>query len=94
MSTTSVKLPNELKARAARAAKTRGLSVHAFMLDAIRRETDASERRAEFMAAAVAAREQALASGNAYTSEEVHAYLRKKSAGEPAPRPKSRAWRG
>lgn len=93
MSTTSLKLPDDLKARAALAAKTRGVSAHAFMLDAIRELTTATEQRARMVADARAARQQALASGKGYAADEVHEYLRDKIAGRPAQKPKARAWR-
>lgn len=93
MGTTSVKLPDELKARAARVAQARGVSVHAFLVDAIRREIDASERRAEFIADAVQAREHFRTSGKGYSSEDVHAYLRNKTRGQPAMPARPRAWR-
>lgn len=94
MATTSLKLPDELKARAALAAKTRGVSAHAFMLDAIRELTTATEQRARFVADAQAARQQALTSGMGYAADDVHRYLRDKVAGRPAQTPKAKAWRG
>lgn len=94
MATTSLKLPDELKVRAALAAKTRGVSAHAFMLDAIRELTTATEQRARFVADAQAARQQALASGMGYAADEVHQYLRDKVAGRPAQKPTAKSWRG
>ena len=41
MATTSLKLPDELKERAAKAAQELGISPHAFMVDAIRHAADA-----------------------------------------------------
>lgn len=93
MATTSVKLPNELKARAAAAAKARGISTHAFLVDAIGQTVDAAERRAQFVSDAVAARDQALASNLGIPATNVHDYLRDKTRGKPATRPNARAWR-
>ncbi len=93
MSTTSLKLPDDLKARAALAAKARGVSAHAFMLDAIRELTTATEQRARFVADAHAARQQALTSGLGYAADDVHQYLRDKVAGSPVKAPKANAWR-
>jgi predicted transcriptional regulator len=45
MATNSLKLPEELKQRAAKAAQELGISTHAFMLDAIRQAADADEVR-------------------------------------------------
>ena len=93
MSTTSLKLPDDLKARAAQAAKTRGVTAHAFMLDAIREATTATEQRARVIADGQAARQQALASGTGYAADDVHQYLRDKVAGRAAQKPKVKAWR-
>lgn len=93
MSTTSLKLPDDLKARTALAAKARGVTTHAFMLDAIREATTMAEQRARFVADAQAARQQALASGLGYAADEVHGYVRDKIAGRPAQKPKAKAWR-
>lgn len=93
MSTTSLKLPDDLKARAAQAAKTRGVTTHAFMLDAIREATTATEQRARVLADAQAARQQALTSGTGYAADEVHQYLHDRIAGRPAQKPKTKSWR-
>ena len=93
MSTTSLKLPDDLKARAAAAAKLRGVSTHAFMLDAIQTAATMTEQRASFIADAHAALKQARKSGKGYAADEVHAYLRAKVRGLPARRPKAKSWR-
>jgi len=93
MTTTSLKLPDDLKARAASAAKARGITTHAFMLDAIREATTATEQRAQFVAAALAARNDMLHGGEGYAADAVHDYLRARAAGTPARKPKARSWR-
>ncbi|MGH8454254.1 MAG: hypothetical protein ACRESW_06860 [Nevskiales bacterium] len=93
MSTTSLKLPDELKDRAAAAAKTRGISTHAFMVEAVRQATTSSEQRARFLADAQAARRAMRKSGKGYAADEVHAYLRAKVRARRAPRPKAKSWR-
>jgi predicted transcriptional regulator len=93
MSTTSLKLPDALKARAASAAKTRGVTTHAFMLDAIREAATATEQRARFVADAKAADAEMRRSGKGFTAEDVHKYLRAKVARIPARRPKAKSWR-
>ena len=55
MSTTSLKLPDDVKQLAAEAAKTQGITPHAFMVSAIRDAATAAAQRAEFMAEALAA---------------------------------------
>ena len=93
MSTTSLKLPEDIKQLAVAAAKQQGISPHAFMVDAIRTAASHAERRAQFVADAVAARNEALQSGVGYAAEDVHAYLRAQVQGEFAPKPKAKSWR-
>jgi predicted transcriptional regulator len=93
MSTTSLKLPEEIKQLAVAAAKQQGISPHAFMVEAIRNAATLAEKRAQFVADAVAARNEALASGTGYAAEDVHAYLRAHARGESAAQPKTTSWR-
>ena len=94
MSTTSLKLPDELKERAVAAARSRGVTPHAFMVEAIERATAVAEERARFVAQAEAARESLRESGQGYDADAVHDYLRGRITGKRAPRPKARSWRG
>lgn len=93
MTTTSLKLPDDLKARAASAAKTRGVSAHAFMLDAIREATTAAEQRASFIADAKAADAEMRRTGMGYDADDVHKYIADIAAGRPAKKPKAKSWR-
>jgi predicted transcriptional regulator len=93
MSTTSLKLPDDVKQLALSAAKHQGVTPHAFMVEAIREAATAAEKRAQFVADAAASREDMLKSGKGYAAEDVHAYLRARVRGESAPKPKARAWR-
>lgn len=52
--TTSLKLPAELKAPIADAARQSGKTTHAFMIDALSAQADLFERRQEFVASALA----------------------------------------
>lgn len=92
MTTTSLKLPDELKARATLAAQNCGVSTHAFLINAIYQTVDAAERRAQFVSDAVTAREQSLASGKGHAASDVHDYLRNKTQNQPATRPKATTW--
>lgn len=94
MSTTSLKLPDELKQRAVAAAEKQGVSPHAFMVRAIEQAAVVAETRAALVAEAQAAREEMLASGAGYDANEVHAYLKARIAGDKPTRPRARAWRG
>ncbi len=94
MSTTSLKLSDELKQRAVAAAEQKGVSPHAFMVQAIEQAATAAERRASFVAEARAAREQMLGSGTGYDASEVHAYREARVAGDKAARPRAKSWQG
>jgi predicted transcriptional regulator len=93
MATTSLKLPDDLKQRAAAAAQQQGLSPHAFMVSAIEQAATAAEHRAGFVAAAQAAREQLLTTGNGYDADAVHAYIKARIAGKKPAKPKAQSWR-
>jgi predicted transcriptional regulator len=93
MSTTSLKLPDELKQRAVDAAQELGISPHAFMVDAIRQAAHAVEQRAAFVAQARDARAELLAEGLGYAADDVRAYLRSRLTDGAAARPAKTAWR-
>jgi predicted transcriptional regulator len=93
MSTTSLKLSDELKQQAAKAAKELGVSPHAFMVDAIRQAADAVEQRSQFIGEALDARSEMLQSGLGHDADDVHAYLRKRIKDKQTPRPDAKAWR-
>jgi predicted transcriptional regulator len=93
MVTTSLKLPGELKRRAALAAETQGISPHAFMLNAIEQAATAAERRAGFVADALAAKEKLMATGKGYDADEVHAYLKARASGKQSDKPRAKTWR-
>ena len=92
MSTTSLKLPDELKQRAVAAAQKQGVSPHAFMVQAIEQAAMSAERRASFVAEAQAARAQMLGSGKGYDADEVHAYLKARIAGKKSGKPRAKSW--
>lgn len=93
MSTTSIKLPEELKERAASAAQELGLSTHAFMVEAIKQATEQTEIRAQFVEEALAARAEMLETGVGYDANDVHSYLRKRLQDKETPRPSVKPWR-
>lgn len=93
MSTTSLKLPDDVKERAIAAAKRRGITPHAFMVEAIRSAASAAERRAEFISVAVSARKTMRKTGMGLHATDVGSYLRDRARGKAAPKPKARPWR-
>lgn len=78
MSTTSLKLPEDLKQRAASLALELGVTPHAFMVDAIRKAAAAAEKHAEFVAQAKTARKNMLVTGKGFAANEVHVHLRER----------------
>lgn len=89
---TTLKLPRTLKARIARLAKKSGRTPHAFMVDALERETKREERMEAFIGEALAADRAIDAGGEVYAAADVHAWLGRLAAGQPATKPKP--WRG
>ncbi len=94
MATTSLKLPKDVKRLAVTAAKHRGVTPHAFMVDAIRQVATAAERRARLLSEAERSREETIRSGRGYAAGEVHLYLRARAQGKAASKPRARTWRG
>lgn len=93
MSTTSLKLPEDLKQRAVAAAQKQGMSPHAFMVNAIEQAATSAERHASFVADALAAREEMLTTGAGFDADEVHVYLKARIAGQKPDTPKAKSWR-
>ncbi len=102
MTTTSLKLSEDLKQRVAAIAHDLGMTPHAFMVDAIRKASDAAEKHAEFVAQAKAARKKMLKTGSGFEAEAVQSYLRERivaaSSGDAAivaklVKPKAKPWR-
>ena len=95
MATTSLKIPEDLKQRTMDAARKQGVSAHAFMLQAIDQAVTATMLRSEFVANALAAKEEILRTGEGYAAEEVHAYIRAHiEGGASRKKLKAKPWRG
>lgn len=84
---TTLKLPEKLKARIARLAKQSGQSPHSLMLRALEREVSREERMRDFVRAAMASDAAAEAGGAVYRAEDVHAWMERLAKGEKPPRP-------
>ena len=93
MATTTIRLPDELKARIAAAAKRAGTSAHGFILDAIAEKTEQDERRADFDAVAEQRYADIVSSGKTIPWEEMRAYLEDRLAGKAVKRPAGRRGR-
>lgn len=94
MSTTTIRLPKDLRERIARAAERAGTTPHGFILEAIAEKADLEERRMEFLDAAGQRYAAIAASGKALPWREMRRYLERRiggsRAGRPKPRPLSR----
>ena len=80
--TTSLKLPDDLKKRAAALAKAADKTPHAFLVEAIRNQVTQSELRRDFEKSALKARRAAQTAGVVYRMEDVHAEVRAMAAGK------------
>lgn len=88
---TTLKLPEELKARIARLAGEKGCSAHGLMVEALEREIAREERMRDFVQEALAA-DRAVEEGAAvYNAEDVHDWLKRLASRDEATRPKP--WR-
>jgi len=86
--TTTLKLPEELKARIASAAQASGKSPHAFMVEALETQARLAEMRQSFMDDAIASAAEVDAGGALYAMEDVQAYILARTSGKAAQRPK------
>jgi predicted transcriptional regulator len=89
---TTLKLPEALKRRVTAAARAADKSPHAFMLEAIERQTRLDEERRAFVAEALTARAEAVESGHGFAAVDVHRYIAARVRGKKAKPPKARAW--
>lgn len=90
MSTTTIRLPEELKTRVARAAAEAGTTAHSFILEAIAEKAEMAEQRADFHAVADQRYAQFLESGESIPWEEARTYLRDRLAGKDVKQPSAR----
>jgi predicted transcriptional regulator len=90
MSTTTIRLPETLKARIAAAAKRAGTTSHSFILEAIAEKADQEERRTEFNQVAEERYARIVATGKAIPWSEMRSYLEDRTAGGKARRPTAR----
>jgi predicted transcriptional regulator len=90
MSTTTVRLPQDLKQRIARAAERAGTTAHNFILEALAEKADQEERRAEFMDTAEQRYAQIAASGKTVPWNEMRKHLERRVTGKKSVRPKPR----
>lgn len=86
--TTTLKLPEELKTRIVPLAEAAGKSPHAWMIEALEERVEQSEAYAAFVAEALEAEQEMQRTGEVYAMEDVHQYLLDKLDGKPSKRPR------
>lgn len=90
MSTTTIRLSEDLKDRIAHAAERAGMTSHAFILDAIVDRVDEEERRNDIHDTAERRYAEIVASGMTIPWSEMRTYLENRLAGKKTSRPKAR----
>jgi predicted transcriptional regulator len=90
---TSIKLPEELKERVDAAAEAAGTTPHAFMIEAIARETRRAELYEQFLEEARQADREVERSGKHYLADDVFRYMEARAAGKRSRRPTAKPWR-
>lgn len=89
MSTTTIRLPDELKARIEAAAERTGKSPHTLILEAISEKAELEERRLAFTDEADSRMTKIISSGETVGWSEMGQYLEDRAAGMSSPRPRS-----
>jgi predicted transcriptional regulator len=90
MTTTTIRLSDELKARVTEAAKRAGTTAHGFILEAIAEKTALDEKRAGFIDKAEGRYARIIASGESIAWDDMKTYLKAKIANKDTSLPKSR----
>lgn len=87
MSTTTIRMSEDLKARVAALVRCSGTTAHGFILEAIAEKAAREEGRADFDTVADERFARLVASGRTVPWSEMRAYLQARLAGEDAERP-------
>ncbi|MCC8537790.1 CopG family ribbon-helix-helix protein [Xanthomonas axonopodis pv. poinsettiicola] len=87
MSTTTIRLPDALKARIAKAAQAAGTTSHNFILEAIAEKAELAERRADFHAEAERRWAEFLDTGESIPWDAMRRYLMGRIQGTDTPLP-------
>ncbi len=90
MSTTTIRLPEALKSRVAKAAELSGLSTHAFILEAISEHVTDRERREGFYQSAEARFAQIAEGGKTVGWDDMKRYLVERKSNKGAVKPGAR----
>ncbi len=87
MPTTTIRMPEDLKARVAAAARRADTTPHGFILEAIAEKAAQEERRADFDGVAEDRYARIVASGKTIPWQEMRGYLEARIAGKAVKRP-------
>ena len=90
MTTTTIRLPKDLKARIAAAAERAGKTSHSFILEALAERAEQEERRTDFNAIAEQRYAKIIASGKTIPWHAMRSYLEARLAGKAVTRPRAR----
>ena len=90
MSTTTVRLPDELKTRIARAARHAGTTPHNFILEAISEKAAQAEQRNDFFAMAESRYANIVETGKTIAWKDMQRHLAEKLAGKKTGRPRAK----
>ena len=90
MSTTTIRIEDDLKARIAAAAERAGKSAHAYIVDAVAQSVEQAELDEEFHRVADARWAKLLVTGKTVSWHEATAYLAARSRGERPRKPPAR----
>ena len=90
MTTTTIRLPKDLKEKVTRAAERVGKTPHGFILEAIAEKAEHEEQRAAFVENAEQRYARLVESGKTIAWSEMRRYLERRVIGAPVARPKPR----
>lgn len=90
MTTTTIRIPDDLKTRVAKAAGRAGTTSHNFILEAIAEKAEQAERRAEFDAVAEERYARIVETGKTIPWSEMRSYLEGRVTGKAVKRPAAR----
>ena len=90
MSTTTIRIPEDLKARVTNVAKRAGTTPHSLILEAISDRVNQEERRGDFNELADTRYAHIIATGKTISWNEMRGYLEDRLAGKTTTRPVAR----
>ena len=90
MTTTTIRLPEDLKQRVAAAAERAGTTAHSFILSAIAEKAEQADRQAEFQGVAEQRYAAIAASGKTVSWNDMRSHLEARLVGKAGARPRAR----